>query len=144
MTAKRPHWPELFSECVEGARNAPWKWGVHDCCMFAADVVLAMTGTDPAAGLRGRYSDKRGAALALRAAGFDDLERCVESLAMEHDFCEIAPLTAQRGDLVLVDQPGGPALGVCEGQHAILATKPRGWIAVPMLHERVRRAWGVD
>ena len=42
-------------------RLMPFARGTNDCCMFAADAVLAMTGRDLAADWRGTYSDDRGA-----------------------------------------------------------------------------------
>jgi hypothetical protein len=40
-----------------------------DCCMMAASWVQCATGVDPAADLRGRYADARGAARLLRVWG---------------------------------------------------------------------------
>jgi hypothetical protein len=47
-------WPQRLVAAIEAARGRPFSWGAMDCCLFAADVVLAMTGVDYAAGFRGR------------------------------------------------------------------------------------------
>ena len=41
----------------------------HDCCSFAADCVLAMTGVDKMAGYRGGYKSAVGASRKLAKAG---------------------------------------------------------------------------
>ncbi|MER9056414.1 hypothetical protein [Mesorhizobium sp. M0910] len=49
-----------------------WRWGGmggEDCTTFCAGWVLARTGKDPAADLRGTYFDADGADAVLRAAG---------------------------------------------------------------------------
>ncbi|RWC28805.1 hypothetical protein [Mesorhizobium sp.] len=46
-----------------------WQWGLCDCTLFAADWVVAMTGKDPGADLRGTYFDAEGAEAILQAAG---------------------------------------------------------------------------
>lgn len=46
-----------------------WQWGYCDCMFFPADWIVASTGRDPVAGLRGTYFDAAGADAVLRAAG---------------------------------------------------------------------------
>jgi hypothetical protein len=50
-----------------------WQWGYCDCTLFAADWVVAATGSDPGADLRGTYFDSIGARAVLHAAGGVDL-----------------------------------------------------------------------
>lgn len=38
-------------------RDIPFVWGASDCCLFAADWALAVTGDDPAGDLRGGYDN---------------------------------------------------------------------------------------
>ena len=54
-------WPERLAEAIEAANERPFSWGRHDCCLFACDAVMAMTGVDPAKPFRGKYKTKRGA-----------------------------------------------------------------------------------
>jgi hypothetical protein len=46
-----------------------FEWGVRDCAMLAFDVILAITGKDPAPDLRGRYSTGEEAVALLRTLG---------------------------------------------------------------------------
>lgn len=45
-----------LQEFLLDAASKPFKWGVCDCCLFAADWILAARGVDPAADFRGTYS----------------------------------------------------------------------------------------
>ena len=51
MIEKRP---EILNQHIDAARGKPFKRGSHDCCMWAADVVVALTGIDYAEDFRGR------------------------------------------------------------------------------------------
>ena len=62
--------------------STPFSRPDHDCCFMAANWVLAATGVDPAADLRGRYTDARGAARLLRRwGGMDCMWRVHMALA---------------------------------------------------------------
>ena len=54
---------------LQRASARPWRWGEHDCTLFAADWVAACTGRDPASGWRGTYSTALGCERALMRAG---------------------------------------------------------------------------
>lgn len=110
MLERADNWPEILSGVIEGARERPFCFGTHDCALFAADAVLAMTGTDLAARYRGTYSDERGA---LRLMG----ERgALHAMACEALGEPIDPALALRGDVVLTAQQGRYSLGVCVGR----------------------------
>lgn len=80
-------------------RDAPFEWGTHDCVLFAARCVEAVTGENPCPGLEGTYTTQAGALAALSAAGYADLAEAFEAAVG-------APrpvLFARRGDIVLTD-----------------------------------------
>lgn len=126
-------WPERLLAFVEARREMPFKWGENDCCSFAADAVLEMTGEDLMASLRGRYNSSFSAAVRIEREG-----------GIEHyldiRLPEMAPRLAHRGDLVMFDAVEGPALGVVLGSHAA-AAGPEGVTWIPMA--RWRKAWRV-
>jgi hypothetical protein len=131
-------WPLRLTAFVEGATHTPFAWGRHDCCLFAADAVAAITGVDPASELRGRYHNPNSAArLSVRRGGF---EKMVADLAARHGMAALRPLQAQRGDVMLVDTEAGPALGVCLGGK-IACAAPLGLSWLPLT--AARRAWRV-
>ena len=81
-----------------------FEWGVSDCCMFAADIILAKSGVDLADGYRGTYTSKSESVDAI--AEFDSLVELLDS-----NFDRIYNINlAQRGDVVTFK--GGNGVGV--------------------------------
>ena len=104
-------WPERLHQIVADSHVKPFAWGQHDCCLFAANVVMELIGVDPAAELRGTYSTALEAARILKDRGG---VREIASTVLH----EIPPMTAQRGDVVMVHTDAhGDALAVCLGAH---------------------------
>lgn len=129
-----PDWQARFAELCEERRSTPFAWGSHDCCLWAADCVQAITGNDFAASYRGRYDDAKGAAeLLVHAGGVG----AIASAALG------APVPVSRatvGDVVLVQQEGRKALAACNGS-AALATGPHGLVSIGM--DAALAAWKV-
>ena len=70
-------WQRLGNEYLPTVYRKPFAWGGADgidCCLFAAGMVQAITGTDPMEEFRGQYSDKSGALEALKTIGAGDLK----------------------------------------------------------------------
>jgi hypothetical protein len=57
----------LMKAIAESAE--PMRWGVDDCGLFAANIVQAVTGHDPAAEVRGQYQNQLTAARLYRKNG---------------------------------------------------------------------------
>lgn len=132
--ARRNDWPERLITAIEGAHGRPFSWGEHDCALFAANTVQAMTGQDFAVPFRGRYRTRLGALRKLYP--FGGLEAYVDTLGL----AEIRPAFARRGDLALIDTEDGPALGICTGR---TVTYPAldGLLARPV--RDARRCWRI-
>ena len=135
-----PDWPERLQRYVKQNRDEPFSWGEMDCVLFACDVVHELTAVDFAEAFRGTYSDKRGAAVALRAFASGGLLDAVQKMAAAHDCPEISVTRARRGDVVMCDQDGMKALGICLGA-TFAAAGPEGLMFHKML--RAERAWSV-
>lgn len=145
MSTPRLHdWPTRLLAVIESARSVPFAWGGSDCCLFACDCILAMTGVDPAACFRGRYHTKSGARRSLKAYAGAGLEAVVERITRERAMPEVPPRMAQRGDVLLITAPECPperlALAICCGA-CIAAQGAAGLIFVPFA--RGLRAWRV-
>lgn len=124
-----PNWQGRLLACLAGAEARPFAWGVHDCCLFAADCVAAVTGCDPLADWRGRYHTERSAWRFVRKFG-DGLEAAVESTAARQGWPVVAVAQAQRGDVALAVIDGWPTIVVCVG--AVFAgPSSTGWVRVP-------------
>jgi hypothetical protein len=108
-----PDWEARLSALVRERMREPFRWGSHDCALWGADVVHALTGADFGDPFRGKYSDAEGAALALRQYGAGTIVRTFDKHLHRTPFAQ-----AKRGDLVKLGKsdvaPMG-AIGVCMG-----------------------------
>lgn len=99
-------WRASLDALVAQRMSAPFEWGVQDCCLWAADAVLATTGIDHAADVRGTYSDAAGALRILtRLGGIEAVAARAGSL--------IPMLGAAVGDVGLVVLGDRTLLAVC-------------------------------
>lgn len=111
----------------------PFAWGSNDCCLFAADAVLAMTGEDPAAALRGYGS-------AMESARIVEEQGGLREIATHALGPEVAPAMAAIGDVVLLANEGRGLLAVCNGGTA-LAPGEGGMVVLGM--DAALAAWKV-
>lgn len=134
QSTRIPGWERRLAEAIEAARDRPFRWGRHDCAIFAFDLRRDITGGHDVAALwRVRYTTARGAVRVMRRLGWSSLEAAGRDLLGE-------PLDsvhlAQRGDLVLANTALG--FGVCLGARAAGIAPvngpcdPGGLILVPM------------
>lgn len=102
------NWPRHLTAALEAAMLRPFAWGRHDCCLFAADCVIAMTGDDPMKAFRGKYVDRETALAALKEISGSSLYN-----VMRKKFGH--PRPPKRGDIVYQVFEDGPTLGICDG-----------------------------
>lgn len=86
--------------------SRPFSWGEHDCCLFAADCVMAVCDFDPCLKIRGRYHSKAGALRVLKNE-FGNLQKGVSGF-----FNTIPVEQARRGDVVMFEGDEGFTLGI--------------------------------
>ena len=111
MIARLPDWRPRLVAYLEEVRTRPFAYGAHDCALFAADAVRAMTGTDLAAEFRGRYATlKEG----LKLAGTSHMQ------ILRQHFEQGPTAFAQVGDIAVIGEVGFPALGLFEGEHILV------------------------
>jgi hypothetical protein len=128
-------WRSRLTAFVADAARRPFAPGHHDCALFAAGAVAAMTGFDAAADWRGRYTTLRGGLRVLRREGYaDHLALVTAHLPPVH------PAFARAGDLAAVPGPEGMALGVVQGER-IYVLHPGGLATVDLL--AATHAWRV-
>ena len=59
---KKEHWDtRAFNQYLLDKKDSEFAWGENDCCLFAANSILAITGTDIADDFRGKYTDEASA-----------------------------------------------------------------------------------
>jgi len=109
MLKRKVNWPELLAQFIDSRRFKPFSFGENDCCLFAADAVLEMTGTDLAADRRGYSTEREAISLIRNAGGMRELLRGLR---------EKNSGFASRGDIVMVAIEGRETLGiVCGNGH---------------------------
>lgn len=126
-----------LAEFLRDRADAPFEWGVNDCCVFAADAVQAQTGRDLAAPWRRTYDDELSAEVVLLAFG-GVAKIATEALGIP------LPLvaTARRGDIVLFESGVGPGLGICVGDKFAVLRQEGGVGYLSMRHAVT--AWRVE
>lgn len=134
-------WEARLAAALEAARDQPFAWGTHDCCIWASGVRDELTGCDDTALFRGRYTTEIGALRRLRKLGWQSIEEAATAL-MGQPRANI--FMAQRGDIALIDDPAGgalEALGVVMGKVALFLRRDRG--LEPIVLRACRLVWAV-
>jgi hypothetical protein len=138
FTQRISNWPRALADFVESRRATPFKWGEHDCCLFAADAVIAITGIDLASDFRGTYDSELSAMRIINAN--TDFETLIASHCERFGFGQIPVQFAGRGDLVIVEGLDRYWAGIALG--GIIAGPGKiGLIMSPM--SAAKRAWRV-
>jgi hypothetical protein len=119
-----------------------FRWGKHDCMLFAADWVLALTGRDPAAAWRGTYFDEASAAGIVAWNGGEGalLRRGLEAAGG----WQVADDEPREGDIVLVRLPnhaGMVAAGIGAGGGKVATLTRTGLVVWPANEANVRAVW---
>lgn len=106
------NWESRLMAYIAGVARAGFAFGQHDCALFAAGGVEALTGEDPARVWRGQYVSQAGGIRHLRKAGHADHIAAARAL-----FPEIHPSGIMLGDLAAVPADDGlGALGIVQGE----------------------------
>lgn len=132
---RHPGWRGRLAAYLGTCAGRPFEWGTHDCALFAAGAIEAMTGEDPGAAFRGRYRTFKGGLKALQKVGHADHVALAVAL-----LDEVPPAFAQAGDLAMIQTPEGAAMGIVQG-HRIYVLRPEGLATVDLL--QAARAWRV-
>lgn len=135
---RKPTWRADLTAFIEASRGSGFKWGENDCALWAASAYEAVTGFDPAHGLRGKYTTPAGALKALKKAGFETPEAIAEGRIGPQK----PPAFALPGEMVAADlkalglagnEPSlGLSLGFCNGPICFFVSED-GLIELPTL-----------
>ncbi len=133
MTVTRlKDWRPRLVGYLEEVRSRPFAYGQHDCALFAAGAVEAMTGEDLATDFRGQYASLKDGLKLVRG----DHQKVLH----EH-FTAIPQAFAGVGDIALIGEVGFPALGIFDGE-TILVLREDGLGRMP--RAAATQAWRVD
>jgi hypothetical protein len=141
---RKQEWPELLHEYIDSNVSTPFAYGVHDCCLFVADAVQAITDVDLAVDYRGKYTDLKSSLHVIKdVTGGSTVEDVIVHAAQQSELTECpSVLYAQRGDVVLLDHDETLALGIVhlDGVHALFVSES-GLHKLPV--KQCRRAWRI-
>ncbi|MEW7867465.1 DUF6950 family protein [Aeromonas diversa] len=127
---RHPDWQARLLSHIEAAMGRPFVWGQSDCCLFTADACAAVSGVDPAADYRGRYTTEIGARRVL-------LKQHGSIAAVLDDHFDRIPVTmAQRGDAALFDGEAGDTAGIIWAG-TLWAMTPQGARPLPGIIPRI-------
>lgn len=133
-TVRLYDWQVRFAGLSLARLQTKFCWGSHDCCLWAADAVLAITGKDFASELRGTYDSAPSAASVLQRLGG------VHSIASSALGPPVTPMYATTGDILLVDIHKRDTLAVCNNG-SILCAGADGLVSIDIQHAKF--AWKV-
>lgn len=126
---RRDDWLDRMWKAIEAAEHRPFFFGA--CTQLAAECIDAMTGSEWVPAIRGLYASERGARALIKRAGG------LAPLVCERLGPSAPPLTARRGDIVLLEFPNGPAVGIsvgeriaCAGEAGVLYLPPHATLSV--------------
>lgn len=128
------NWPSRFAALVDRSRALPFAWGSHDCCLWAASAVLALTGNDPGAAWRRTYRTGRAALHILESIG--GLEGAGALMG-----ASIAPPRAGEGDIGLVTWSCGTKSLAVRSTNAWMCAGDAGLVDLSL--DAATHAWGV-
>jgi len=123
---------EILNEYLEQVRALRFRPGAHDCGMYVAGWVNALTGVDHGQQWRGQYRSMKGLDRLMAKSGFGSHVDYVSSL-----FPEVSPAMAQTGDLAVVE---ARALGIVASDR-VFVLRPDGLGHVSRL--RAERAFKI-
>ena len=127
---RRADWEHRLFQFIQARAATPFEWGKHDCWLFAADAVMAMTEVDIAASYRGKYHTASG------AKKYGPVSRLPDKAGLKKIDNK---RFARRGDVVLIAGKR-PLLGVCVGAQCVAPGKTE---LVYLKMSGVRQAWRV-
>ncbi len=119
-------WRHRLTAYMAASARRPFRMGRHDCSLFAAGAVKAMTGKDIARGFRG-YRTYKGGLKKARQKGFKDHVAIFAS-----HFEEVPIALARLGDVAVIETEEGPAVGIVQGEHIYTAAQ-EGLALMPLL-----------
>jgi len=116
-----PDWRGRLVGYLNSVAARRFRPGRHDCALFVAGGIEAMTGVDLAAEWRGGYSSLEGGRALLVSDGFSGPDAVLAAR-----LSEVAPIFLAAGDAAVVaDGDGQPALGLVQGP-AVYVLRPAG------------------
>jgi hypothetical protein len=144
MLTRKPDWPHRLHRFLLAQQDRRFAYGSWDCCLWVCEAVKEMTGVDPAAPFRSKYSTRTQAYQLMREyGGRASVEAIVSRVLDDIGMPEVSVLRAHRGDMALIPRGANDhslALVALNGRELLTCTA-RGFASIPLT--RAVRAWSV-
>ncbi|MDQ2950159.1 MAG: hypothetical protein M3Y27_30185 [Acidobacteriota bacterium] len=130
-----PNWQSALANFERLHREDRFAYGSWDCCLFVCDVILCMTGVDPAADFRGRYATRAEALARIRnATGTISVRKIAEHVTARLGMPRAESRLLQRGDLALIRRgKRDHSLGIVALSGLdVMVVSPKGLMRIPM------------
>ena len=138
MANRKQDWEFRLEFQITSATHRLFRYGSFDCCTFAADAILEMTGVDVMKKLRGYKGTKQARELLKDMGG---MEKALEIIAAENNMEEVIVTKARRGDMILI-RGRRPAVGILSLDGSwVVVPDIRGIYRIPL--SLCARAWRV-
>jgi hypothetical protein len=145
------HWrEEHFHTFLVESVGKPFEWGTQDCCLYAADAILAYTGVDIAEEFRNKYTTQIGALRTIvEITGGSTVANAAAYCAQKHGLEEHEyPLMAKRGDLVIIQNGDNLIAGVVHlNGRDVISVSEDGPVRLPLADRNgkahIVRSWSV-
>ena len=105
-------WETRLAELIESKRNVPFCWETNNCLGFVAEAEIAVQGfTEFPEALKPMTN--KFSALRIIKKNADSLDDWIDQ-----KYQRISILSAQRGDICMIETLEGAAVGICIGHNA--------------------------
>jgi hypothetical protein len=105
---RHPEWEKRLNAVVAKHQALPGEWGRSDCWIMALDAIEAVTGETVLSHLRGYSTEAEGYRVFRKAGYKETVEEALAGALGE----PVAPLSAQRGDVGVIEREGRISCGV--------------------------------
>lgn len=137
LDGRVPGWRSRLNEAIKASTARHLKPGDHDCAIFLASCVYALTGVDLAEKYRGRYGTIEDGYALLSADGFETIEAHIAA-----HFQQLPHHTqAVTGDIAVISDAGGAERTGIVDQDRVRVVMQTGSGLVP--RSRMIRAYAV-
>lgn len=126
---RKSDWPTQLTNYIESKKEVKFRWGKHDCAMFAFGAIDAMTETRFIEHLSKRWHSKKSADAFIKKV--KGVEHLLARIAKVYKWKRQAANVAQRGDMMVYRINGEITLAVCVGASSVAPGKKKGVTLIP-------------
>lgn len=112
IALRKDGWETRLADLIESKRNIPFCWKTNNCLGFVAEAEIAVQGFTEFPEVLQPLENKFAALRLIRKNG-KTLDEWIDK-----KYQRISILSAQRGDICMIETSEGAAVGICIGHNA--------------------------